>query len=275
MKLLIPVLLVLVVSCKQKPNHDMQAGEIADTLSTTVTDSPDDDCHPTDPYEYSLILSSRPFDWYPDDFLLFMSDSALRFLRNYTYAIKGYKFKTQSLEDLFSTFSWYCPKYDDVDSLLTDLERQNIDYIKSFERKTYPDTLDKHRYFLDLFTGEGRTIPMYFWEHYLGFDNYSDVCRADTTIKQTNKYDVVIYFTHPIPIPCNGIYDMRIITIDNNGRIISSQEIFEGYRVVNQNELVSTEYIFDYSRDCDADPIAEIEYRYVIRPNGAIIRTRI
>ncbi|WP_436516107.1 YARHG domain-containing protein [Ekhidna sp. To15] len=54
-------------------------------------------------------------------------DSAeLRIKRNEIFAQYGYKFKSEELSTYFSSKEWYQPKYDNVDSFLTELDKQNI-----------------------------------------------------------------------------------------------------------------------------------------------------
>ncbi len=59
----------------------------------------------------------------------------LRIIRNEIFARKGYIFNSQDLQDHFSTFDWYKPKYENVDSLLTDLDKKNIQTILELENK--------------------------------------------------------------------------------------------------------------------------------------------
>ncbi|MEP2774181.1 MAG: YARHG domain-containing protein [Fulvivirga sp.] len=54
-------------------------------------------------------------------------DSAeLRIKRNEIFAQYGYKFKSEELSIYYSSKPWYEPKYDNVDSLLTELDKKNI-----------------------------------------------------------------------------------------------------------------------------------------------------
>lgn len=65
-------------------------------------------------------------------------DSAeLRIKRNEIFAQYGYKFKSAELKKYFSSKPWYKAKYDNVDSLLTDLDRSNINKIASYEEEYF------------------------------------------------------------------------------------------------------------------------------------------
>ena len=58
----------------------------------------------------------------------------LRLLRNEIFARKGYKFNSEDLRKHFSSFEWYKPKYDNVDSILSDIDKKNIQTILVLER---------------------------------------------------------------------------------------------------------------------------------------------
>lgn len=62
-----------------------------------------------------------------------MSLADRRILRNAIYARHGYIFKSDDLREYFSQFSWYTPRYTDVTGQLSELERDNVMFIKSYE----------------------------------------------------------------------------------------------------------------------------------------------
>lgn len=57
----------------------------------------------------------------------------LRIMRNWIYARHGYIFKSADLRAYFSNFSWYVPRYSDVNSQLNSIEKYNITFIKNRE----------------------------------------------------------------------------------------------------------------------------------------------
>ncbi|MDZ4713593.1 MAG: YARHG domain-containing protein [bacterium] len=57
----------------------------------------------------------------------------LRIMRNEIYARHGYIFKLPELKEHFMMQSWYVPMKEDVTSLLTPLEKENIELIKRYE----------------------------------------------------------------------------------------------------------------------------------------------
>ena len=68
-----------------------------------------------------------------DNDLKGLSKHSLRIMRNEIFARYGYIFKTDAMRSHFIRQSWYTPKYNDVNSLLTPIEKANINLIKSYE----------------------------------------------------------------------------------------------------------------------------------------------
>lgn len=58
----------------------------------------------------------------------------LNYLRNEFYARKGYIFKTTKMKKYFANKAWYKPRVNDATGLLSDLELQNVYFIKSIEK---------------------------------------------------------------------------------------------------------------------------------------------
>ena len=54
-------------------------------------------------------------------------------MRNEIYARHGYKFKTKKLADHFAHEPWYRPEHDNVDAMLSDVEKRNVDTLKKYE----------------------------------------------------------------------------------------------------------------------------------------------
>ncbi len=61
----------------------------------------------------------------------------LRLMRNEVFAAHGYIFKSEDLQSHFGKMSWYSPRYENVDNMLTEIEKANIKMIKTAE-KTAP-----------------------------------------------------------------------------------------------------------------------------------------
>jgi hypothetical protein len=66
-----------------------------------------------------------------------MTSTDLRLLRNEIFARHGYIFKSPELTDYFSKFEWYQPNLtaDQIDKVLTGIDRFNISLIKSVEQE--------------------------------------------------------------------------------------------------------------------------------------------
>lgn len=62
-----------------------------------------------------------------------LTKTELKIMRNEIYARHGYIFKTSDLKLYFESQSWYTPRYSDVTSLLTSLEKSNIEFIRRYE----------------------------------------------------------------------------------------------------------------------------------------------
>lgn len=59
----------------------------------------------------------------------------LKIMRNEIFARYGYIFKKEELRNYFMYEKWYTPRYDNVDNMLTDLEKKNIELIKRYESR--------------------------------------------------------------------------------------------------------------------------------------------
>jgi hypothetical protein len=57
----------------------------------------------------------------------------LKIMRNEIYARHGYIFETPEMKSYFSQQSWYKGQYNDVTSMLSNIEKQNIELIKKYE----------------------------------------------------------------------------------------------------------------------------------------------
>lgn len=118
----------------------------------------------------------------------------LRVKRNEIFARKGYKFKSENLQKHFSTFDWYKPRYDHVDSLLTAVDKMNIATILKAENRikksrkliqiSKADFLKYETAFKTAGKWEKEFIKRLFWT----IDNYKGR-EADTTILTIGNID--------------------------------------------------------------------------------------
>lgn len=57
----------------------------------------------------------------------------LKIMRNEIFARHNYIFQTKDMVEYFYKQPWYSARFDNVTSLLTAIERKNIDFIKKYE----------------------------------------------------------------------------------------------------------------------------------------------
>jgi len=62
-----------------------------------------------------------------------LSSNQLRLMRNEIFARHGYIFKSDDLKNYFSKQGWYSPRFSDVTGKLSNIEKSNIEFIKSYE----------------------------------------------------------------------------------------------------------------------------------------------
>lgn len=81
--------------------------------------------------EFVPIASTIKID---TSFVKNTSSLQLKLIRNEIFAYHGYIFNTPELNYYFKSSSWYKPKLNNVDNLLTDLEKENIKFIQEYEK---------------------------------------------------------------------------------------------------------------------------------------------
>jgi hypothetical protein len=65
--------------------------------------------------------------------LKYLSPFELKIMRNEIFARHGYIFKTPEMKNYFNTQNWYYGRFTNVDNQLTQIEKENIQLIKSYE----------------------------------------------------------------------------------------------------------------------------------------------
>lgn len=68
-----------------------------------------------------------------EDDLAGLSARELKIMRNEIFARHGYIFKTEDMKAHFNSQPWYEGRYDDVSSMLSDIEIKNVSFIKRHE----------------------------------------------------------------------------------------------------------------------------------------------
>jgi len=59
----------------------------------------------------------------------------LKIMRNEIFARHGYIFKKEDMRNYFTYEKWYTPRFENVDGMLTDIEKKNIETIKRYESR--------------------------------------------------------------------------------------------------------------------------------------------
>jgi hypothetical protein len=116
--------------------YSMSSVQDWDVIPGTTEDNFDDfqEGDAGDTYEYILPYSSEILLTYEDLYLL--TDEELRLARNEIYARHGRKFNNPELQAYFDEKEWYYGYIESEDfseELLSDIERQNVDFIMSYE----------------------------------------------------------------------------------------------------------------------------------------------
>jgi len=97
-------------------------------------------CQPQKDKAFDKTITTKPLILSESE-LEGKSSEELRIIRNEIFARKGYRFKSTDLQDYFSKIDWYEPKYDNVDSLLSETNKRNIELLLKFE-KTLMNSVD-------------------------------------------------------------------------------------------------------------------------------------
>lgn len=106
----------------------------AETEAPYPAEYPADVNNPDERFQSFDWLSERRID---TSDLTGLSSDDLRLLRNAIFAMHGYIFKSEDLQQYFGRFDWYIPRYSNVpNSRMSSIETDNISVIKSLEKQT-------------------------------------------------------------------------------------------------------------------------------------------
>lgn len=231
-KIVYLILLAFLLSCNSSfRNSDKEKGTIENDYKNKTND-----CVGKGKSPWWLLLSRYEMS---EDYLKFITKDELRLIRNSIYAEKGYIFESNDLSTFFNSQTWYCPRYKNVDSLISTEERDFIDYIVELEKtaSNYYNEKEIHDYFLNLFStktkdGDNRIIPLYFHNKYLhdeGFYRYT----ACYLINETDEYLAFIYNAWGGD-DSEGLYYLTVL--DKNLNLIESQKS-EHFDIVTKDKV--------------------------------------
>ena len=130
---------VAAISLTREDNEVQKPEPIEASYSTT--DDGEEQHIEADEFQPDAAAAEEDFIWLSDSSITLediidhgYDNSDVRILRNAIFARHGYRFKSQDLQEYFSQFSWYIPRFDDVTSHLSEVERENIKFLKSLEQ---------------------------------------------------------------------------------------------------------------------------------------------
>lgn len=135
-----------------------------------------------------------------DDDLLNLTIPELRIERNLIFAKHGYQFKSSDLKQYFSQFDWYNPQYENVDDMLTDVDKQNIDLIKQYENEKRSKKSDFDTFLNPIVDINLQSLEIT-WDYYEDFDfqlinnKYAEMFfNIDTTLSENYGFGNVYAF---------------------------------------------------------------------------------
>ena len=91
-----------------------------------------------------------------------MGEGSIRLLRNQFYAAHGRSFKDEELQEYFEKRRWYVPEEGDPESEFTDIEKRNIEFLKSIETElseSEPSTIDDAMELFTIYDDENVLLP--------------------------------------------------------------------------------------------------------------------
>ena len=108
--------------------------------------------------------------YYPEAFfrplnradIICMGEGEIRLLINQFYAAHGRSFKDEELQEHFEKKRWYVPEDGDPESEFTDIEKRNIEFLKSIETElseSEPSTIDDAMELFTIYDDENVLLP--------------------------------------------------------------------------------------------------------------------
>lgn len=119
-------LIVFFVVFQCLPSQSIDSEAVKDAITSEVDDNIFED-----KFERLWVIGSTRD--YKDGDLNGWSKEDLRILRNYFFAKCNFDFGSKELCGYFSRYSWYQPVYKDANDMFTDLQINNVQYIKKLE----------------------------------------------------------------------------------------------------------------------------------------------
>ena len=107
------------------------------SFDITFSKNADDEYYSDDEADQDILFKTQ-YDFacerlVTEEDLVGLDKDDLRIMRNWIFASHGYIFTSQDLKDYFEMLPWYNPRYTDVSSMLSNIEKKNIEFIKRYE----------------------------------------------------------------------------------------------------------------------------------------------
>ena len=150
--------------------------------------------------------------------------SELRLMRNEIFARYGYSFKSMDLRGYFDNLSWYMEFYENVDHLLSEIERENIKLIQKREKENEEISQEElfNYYLTKINNGEEDLIPRVVAHKYglTVFDNfryYNGIVRADRQVfNHSIDFRFLIYIRYMGCNECPDQFELRKFDLEGN-----------------------------------------------------------
>lgn len=120
-------------------DSDTQKYEMLEEIWNTEEDTPSDGLifveARTNLFSQSRLDFSKLDTKLTDTYVMSLDKKQLRIMRNAVYARHGRSFKSADLQSLWESYTWYKKNPNYNDSLLTDIDKYNIELIQKYEAK--------------------------------------------------------------------------------------------------------------------------------------------
>jgi hypothetical protein len=164
----------------------------------------------------SDLLKSKDLEMVPP--------SELRLMRNEIFARYGYIFKSKDLKGYFDNTDWYMQFYENVDHLLSEIERENIKLIQKHEKvnkEISPKELFNY-YVTKINIGEDHLIPgaiahKYGLTVFNNFKYYNGIVSVDRQVFNNSKeFIFLIYIRYMGCNECPEQFELRKFDLKGN-----------------------------------------------------------
>jgi len=166
----------------------------------------------------------------------------LRLIRNEIFAKRGLIFKSKDLQEYFNKYDWYLPKYHNVTSLLSNIDKENVKLVRNIENlkierlnylKDLPNMHDEDNMY-DFVQVDFDDYP--YWNISIPNKNEPHIKICVNGKKEFSNCIFISYYTYECG-PDGGVppvltYNFEIDVYNLNGLLVNSN-VFYGEDLVN------------------------------------------